>query len=54
MRKLYIVRLNDEEQETCLAVVNKLKGTSQKVRRANILIKVDAFLHNKTHLTGTP
>ena len=41
--KIYIVRLTDEERQTCLALVNKLKGTSQKVRRANILIKADAF-----------
>ncbi len=42
MKKIYIVRLTDEERETCLAVVKKLKGTSTKVRRANILLKADA------------
>jgi hypothetical protein len=42
MKKIYLVRLNDEERQTCLAVVKKLKGTSQKVRRANILLKSDA------------
>ncbi|MDR1492044.1 MAG: helix-turn-helix domain-containing protein [Planctomycetaceae bacterium] len=42
MKKIYIVRLSDEERETCLAVVKKLKGTSTKVRRANILLKADA------------
>ena len=42
MQKIYIVRLSDAERETLLAVVNKLKGTSQKVRRANILLKADA------------
>jgi len=42
MQKIYIVRLSDEERETCLAVVKKLKGTSTKVRRANILLKADA------------
>ena len=41
MKKVYIVRLTDEERETCLAVVKKLKGTSTKVRRANILLKAD-------------
>ena len=41
MKKLYIVRLNDERQ-ICYAIVKKLKGTSQKVRRANILLKADA------------
>ncbi len=42
MKKIYIVRLTDEERETCLVVVKKLKGTSTKVRRANILLKADA------------
>jgi biotin operon repressor len=42
MKKIYIVRLADEERQICLAVVKKLKGTSQKVRRANILLKADA------------
>ncbi len=42
MKKVYIVRLSDEERATCLAVVKKLKGTSTKVRRANILLKADA------------
>ena len=42
MQKVYIVRLTDEERETCLAVVKKLKGTSTKVRHANILLKADA------------
>ncbi len=41
MKKTYIVRLTDEERDTCLAIVKKLKGTSQKVRRANILLKTD-------------
>jgi len=38
MRKFDIVRWTDEERQTCLAVAKKLKGTSQKVRRANILL----------------
>jgi hypothetical protein len=42
MNKKYIVRLSDEERQTCLDVVKKLKGTSQKVRRAQILLKADA------------
>ena len=42
MRKKYIVRLTDEERQTCMAVIKKLKGTSQKVRRAQILLKADA------------
>ena len=42
MKKKYIVRLSDDERATCLVIVRKLKGTSQKVRRANILLKADA------------
>jgi len=42
MHKKYIVRLMDEERQTCMDVVKKLKGTSQKVRRAQILLKADA------------
>lgn len=42
MQKKYIVRLSQEERELCEQVVDKLKGTSQKVRRANVLLKVDA------------
>jgi hypothetical protein len=41
MKKTYIVRLSDDERESCLTVVKKLKGSSQKVRRANILLKAD-------------
>lgn len=42
MPKKYIVRLSDEERETCSQVIRKLKGTSEKVRRAQILLKADA------------
>ena len=42
MHKKYIVRLSDEERDTLKEVVKKLKGTSQKVRRAQILLKADA------------
>jgi transposase len=41
MKKAYIVRLADQERETCTEVVKKLKGRSQKVRRAQILLKAD-------------
>jgi len=41
MRKKYIVRLTDEERQQCEGVVDRLKGTSQKVKRANILLKAD-------------
>lgn len=42
MYKKYVVRLSERERQTCLDVVKKLKGTSQKVRRAQILLKTDA------------
>ena len=42
MEKKYIVRLSDEERSVLEGVVKKLKGTSQKVRRAQILLKADA------------
>jgi hypothetical protein len=42
MQKMYIVRLTDEERATLTEVVKKLKGSSQKVRRAQILLKADA------------
>ena len=40
--KKYIVRLSDEERQICTDIVKKLKGTSQKVRRAQMLLKADA------------
>ncbi len=42
MYKKYIVRLSEEERSICLAAVKKLKGSSQKARRAQILLKADA------------
>ena len=42
MQKKYIVRLTDEERETLWIVIKKLKGSSQKVRRAHVLLKADA------------
>src|SRR3954454_21882769 len=41
MNKKYIVRLADQERDELTAVIKKLKGTSQKVRRAQILLKAD-------------
>ena len=41
MKKRYIVELTDDERSTLREVVKKLKGTSQKVKRANILLKAD-------------
>ena len=42
MQTKYIVRLTDEERETLWIVIKKLKGSSQKVRRAHVLLKADA------------
>ena len=39
--KKYIVTLTDEERVELKDVVKKLKGTGQKVKRANILLKAD-------------
>lgn len=41
MNKKYIVRLSKKEREELLEVVRKLKGSSQKVKRAQILLKSD-------------
>ena len=42
MNKKFIVRLSDGERGICQEVIKKLKGSSQKVRRAQILLKADA------------
>src|SRR6476469_1805128 len=42
MNKKYVVRLSEEERGLCREVIKKLKGSSQKARRAQILLKADA------------
>jgi hypothetical protein len=42
MQKKYVVRLTDPERNELQGVIKKLKGTGQKVRRAQILLKADA------------
>jgi hypothetical protein len=42
MRKRYIVRLSEAEREQLGQIVKVFKGSSQKVRRAQILLKADA------------
>ena len=42
MQKKYVVRLTEAERSKLTEVVKKLKGSSQKVRRAQILLKADA------------
>jgi hypothetical protein len=41
MNKRFIVRLSDEERGTCQEIIKKLKGSSQKFRRAQVLLKAD-------------
>lgn len=42
MNKKYNVRLSDAERRVCEQVVGESKGSSQKARRARILLKADA------------
>ena len=42
MNKKYLVRLSETECRVCGEVVPKLKGSSEKVRRARVLLKADA------------
>ena len=42
MPKKYIVRLSAAERDELRRVIKKLQGSSQKVRRAQILLKADA------------
>jgi hypothetical protein len=42
MQKKFIVRLSDQECEQLALIVGKFRGSSQKVRRAQILLKADA------------
>jgi hypothetical protein len=42
MNKKYIVRLTDQERALCHDLIKTLKGSSQKVRRAHILLQADA------------
>jgi transposase len=41
MQKKFIVRLTDAERRQLREVIGKLKGSSQKVRRAQMLLKAD-------------
>ena len=42
MHKKFVVRLSDEERGVCQEIIKQLKGSSQKFRRAQILLKADA------------
>ncbi len=41
MQKKYIVRLSETERNQLRQIIKKFKGSSQKVRRAQILLKAD-------------
>ena len=49
MQKKYVVRLTDEERDILRFIVKKLKDSSQKVRRAQILLKANADGPNWTN-----
>lgn len=40
--KKYVVRLTETERQSLQNLIDKFKGTSQKVRRAQVLLKADA------------
>lgn len=42
MQKKYVVRLTEQERKELREIIKNLKGTGQKVRRAQILLKADA------------
>src|SRR5947209_10462383 len=42
MNKKYVVRLLAEERAVCQEIIKHLKGSSQKFRRAQILLQADA------------
>jgi hypothetical protein len=42
MNKKYVVRLSDEERSVCQDIIKNLKGSSQRFRRAQLLLKADA------------
>ena len=41
MEKKYVVRLAEQERNTLQEITKKLKGGSEKVKRAQILLKAD-------------
>ena len=42
MNKEYLVRLSDKERGVCQDIVKRLKGTSEKVKRAQVRLRADA------------
>jgi hypothetical protein len=41
MNTKYLVRLTDQERDELATVIKRFKGTSEKVRRVQILLKAD-------------
>ncbi len=41
MHKKYVVRLSDDERGVCQEIITNLKGSSQKLRRAPMLLTAD-------------
>lgn len=50
MNEKYIVRLSDQERGVCRGMVKRLKGTSEKVRRAQILRAVPRLSKHRPSL----
>jgi hypothetical protein len=46
MNKKYIVRLSRKELQELVEIVKNLKGSSQKIRRAQILLRADVNTSN--------
>jgi len=42
MAKKYIVRLSQEERAQLIALISKGRASAQKIKHANVLLKVDA------------
>ena len=42
MHKQFVVRLSDEERGVCSEIIKPLKGSAQKLRRAQMLLTTDA------------
>src|ERR1700719_276973 len=52
MNNKYLVRLSEEERGVCQQLIKQLTGSSQELRRAQLLLKADAdgpgWLHIKS------
>lgn len=50
MAKKYIVKLSKQERSVLMDLKKKLKASSQKIQRANVLLKADVNVSNWTDL----